>query len=90
MNWLAHLFLSKQNIEYRVGNLLPDFLPITELVKFSQPFQEGITCHRIIDSFTDSHPIVKNSITRIPATYKRFGGILTDVFYDHFLAKNWD
>ncbi len=89
MNWLAHAYLSKPNIEFRVGNILPDLVSITELKKFSSPYQEGISCHKAIDAFTDSHPIVKNSISRMPANYRRFGGILTDVFYDHFLAKNW-
>lgn len=89
MNWLAHAFLSKQNIEFRVGNILPDMVSITELKKFSPLFQEGIRCHKAIDMFTDSHPIVKEGISRLPVHYKRFGGILTDVFYDHFLAKNW-
>ena len=89
MNWLAHAYLSKSNIEFRVGNILPDLVSITELRKFTPPFQEGIICHRAIDAFTDSHPIVKNSVSRIPANYRRCGGILTDVFYDHFLAKNW-
>lgn len=89
MNWLAHAYLSKRNIEFRVGNILPDLVSITELKKFSPPFQEGIICHKAIDIFTDSHPIVKTGINRMPAHFKRYGGILTDVFYDHFLAKNW-
>jgi acyl carrier protein phosphodiesterase len=90
MNWLAHAFLSKPNIAFRVGNILPDLVSITELKKFPPPIQDGIRCHKAIDIFTDSHPIVKHSINRLPAHYKRYGGILTDVFYDHFLAKNWN
>ncbi|HTF95016.1 MAG TPA: ACP phosphodiesterase [Cellvibrio sp.] len=89
MNWLAHAFLSRTNVEYRVGNILPDLVSITVLKEFSPPFQEGIRCHREIDKFTDAHPIVKKGMQRLPANYKRYGGILTDVFYDHFLAKNW-
>lgn len=89
MNWLAHAFLSKPNIAFRVGNILPDLVSITELKKYPLAIQEGIRCHQVIDIFTDAHPIVKNSLNRLPANYKRYGGILTDVFYDHFLAKNW-
>jgi acyl carrier protein phosphodiesterase len=89
MNWLAHAYLSKPNIEFRVGNILPDLVSITELRNFPPLYQEGISCHKAIDAFTDSHPIVKGSISRMPQNYKRFGGILTDVFYDHFLAKHW-
>jgi len=90
MNWLAHAFLSKSDIAFRVGNILPDLVSITELKKFSPAIQDGIACHKAIDMFTDSHPIVKNSFNRLPTSYRRYGGILTDVFYDHFLAKHWD
>lgn len=89
MNWLAHAYLSKPNIEFRVGNILPDLVSITELKHFAPAFQEGIRCHQSIDIFTDSHPIVRAGIHRLPAGYKRYGGILTDVFYDHFLARDW-
>ena len=89
MNWLAHALLSKPDIAFRVGNILPDLVSITELKNFSPAFQEGIRCHQAIDIFTDSHPIVRSGINRLPENYRRYGGILTDVFYDHFLAKNW-
>jgi acyl carrier protein phosphodiesterase len=89
MNWLAHAYLSKRNIEFRVGNILPDLVSITELNTFPAAYQEGIRCHRAIDRFTDVHPIVKSGISRMPAEYRRYGGIVTDVFYDHFLAKHW-
>jgi len=90
MNWLAHAFLSKPEIAFRVGNILPDLVSIAELKTFSPLFQEGIKCHRAIDIFTDAHPIVKQGIKRLPENYRRYGGILTDVFYDHFLAIHWN
>lgn len=89
MNWLAHAFLSKRNIEFRVGNILPDLVSISEVKKFPSAYQEGVLCHRAIDRFTDAHPIVKGGISRMPPEYKRYGGVLTDVFYDHFLARHW-
>jgi acyl carrier protein phosphodiesterase len=89
MNWLAHAYLSKPDIAFRVGNILPDVVSITELKKFAPAFQAGIDCHRAIDIFTDAHPIVKQGIKRLPEKYTRYGGILTDVFYDHFLARHW-
>ena len=90
MNWLAHLYLSKPNSAFRVGNLLPDLASKAHLANLSMEFQAGIDCHRRIDLFTDSHPVVRRSIGRFPPPYRRFGGILTDIFYDHFLACEWD
>jgi acyl carrier protein phosphodiesterase len=89
MNWLAHLYLSETQPEFRIGNLLPDFLPIGELAQFSSEIQRGIAQHRKIDEFTDAHPIVRNCISRMPPPHRRFGGVLLDIFFDHFLARNW-
>src|SRR5688572_16758511 len=89
MNWLAHLYLSEANPAVRIGNLLPDILPASALVSLSPDFQRGITLHRRIDAFTDAHPVVRQSIQRFEPPFRRFGGILTDLFYDHFLARDW-
>jgi len=89
MNWLAHLYLSEPTVESRIGNLLPDFVPVHQWAQFPPPFQEGIQRHRQIDAFTDAHPLVKHHIQHMPSDYKRFGGVLLDMFFDHFLAKDW-
>lgn len=90
MNWLAHLLLSEPSAPFRIGNLLPDLVRASELQGLSIEFLRGAECHRRIDAFTDSHPIVRRSIQRIRSPYRRFGGVLVDVFYDHFLAKDWN
>jgi acyl carrier protein phosphodiesterase len=45
--------------------------------------------HRAIDTFTDSHPIFRQSTKRLHSNYHHYAGIIVDIFYDHFLAKNW-
>ena len=89
MNWLAHLFLSKPTVEARLGNLLADLVKGTNRQKLSPRFNTGIECHLLIDRFTDRHLIVKGSKTRINGDYKRYSGVLVDIFYDHILARNW-
>ena len=89
MNWLAHLLLSEPTPAFRVGNLLPDLLPAADLKRLPLEYQRGIRRHRQIDAFTDSHPIVHRGILLLGPAYRRFGGILTDMFYDHFLACDW-
>ena len=89
MNWLAHLYLSEPDAAFRVGNLLPDWLRPWELVGLPEGFQRGITLHRRIDAFTDAHPLVRRSVRRFEKPFRRYGGVLTDVFYDHFLAAGW-
>lgn len=90
MNWLAHLFLSEAEAEFRLGNLLPDFLGLHELSALPSAFHPGIARHRMIDAFTDSHAVVRRSIRRLRRDQQRFGGIIVDLAYDHFLACHWD
>lgn len=89
MNWLAHLILSEPSPAFRIGNLLPDILPWPELRTMPAKYQGGIECHRVIDSFADSHPVFRRSMSRIEAPFRRYAGVLIDVFYDHFLARSW-
>ena len=89
MNWLAHLYLSDPSPAFRIGNLLPDMAPVSALTALPPEFRRGVEQHRRIDSFTDSHPIVRQSIYRVGPSFRRFAGILVDVFYDHFLAREW-
>jgi acyl carrier protein phosphodiesterase len=89
MNWLAHLYLSEPNPQFRVGNLLPDLAARSQLISLPAPYQQGIRRHRQIDRFTDAHPRFKSCVARFPKPYRRYGGILTDVYFDHFLARDW-
>lgn len=90
MNWLAHVFLSEPDVEYRLGNLLADIVRGEELSRMSATFQRGVQKHKQIDSFTDAHPLVRRSRGRVSTEFRRFSGVLVDVFYDHLLATNWD
>ncbi len=88
MNWLAHLFLSEHNLENRLGNLLADLVKGSQRQHLNPQVMHGIECHQVIDCFTDNHVIVKRSKQRISGN-RPMKGILVDIFYDHFLAKNW-
>ncbi|MHA3772326.1 acyl carrier protein phosphodiesterase [Verrucomicrobiota bacterium sgz303538] len=90
MNWLAHLLLSEGTAECRLGSLLPDFLRSNELRLLPGEFRGGIERHWVIDAFTDRHPIVLRSRSRLAAPYRRYGGIIIDMYYDHLLASNWE
>jgi len=89
MNWLAHVFLSQQNIEHQLGNILTDPLKARAWEGASEAFLRGIANHKRIDAFTDAHPIVsrsKKSLTqRGPLK-----GVVLDILYDHFLTLHWE
>jgi acyl carrier protein phosphodiesterase len=89
MNWLAHLYLSEPAAEFRIGNVIADALLVAEVKALPSAYQRGVERHRTIDAFTDAHPVVRRSIGRLVPPHRRFGGVLIDMFYDHFLATNW-
>lgn len=89
MNYLAHLYLASDEPEAVVGSLMGDFVKGTVDHTLPQMLRDSIVQHRRIDSFTDAHPIVQRSKARLSQEYRRYGGILIDMFYDHFLAQNW-
>ncbi|MEP6486865.1 ACP phosphodiesterase [Microcoleus vaginatus GB2-A3] len=89
MNYLAHLFLSEGTPESLIGNLLGDFVKGTAVNLYPEEIRKGIDLHRKVDSYTDSHAIVRSSKSLVSSQRRRFAGVLIDVFYDHFLAKNW-
>jgi len=45
--------------------------------------------HRQIDTFTDAHKTVRLSTKRLHKNYSHYSGVIVDILYDHFLAKNW-
>lgn len=89
MNYLAHLFLSEGTPESLIGNLLGDFVKGSAVNLYPEEIIKGIDLHRKVDSYTDSHAVVRSSKSLVCPQRRRFAGVLTDVFYDHFLAKNW-
>ena len=89
MNYLAHIYLSGNNDNLIIGNFIADFIRGNNYKHLPLEIQEGIILHRKIDSFTDKHPIVRISKRRLHERYGHYDGIIIDILYDFFLAKNW-
>lgn len=89
MNYLAHLYLSGESDEVKIGNFIGDFVKGNKYQNFPEEISYGIKLHRSIDSFTDSHADVKACANLLKPGYGRHAGIVADVFFDHFLAANW-
>ena len=86
MNYLAHAYLSFNQPEVLVGNMISDFVKGKK--KFDYPYliQQGISLHRLIDSFTDSHQITAKAKVAFKPAVGLYAGAFVDVVYDHFLA----
>jgi len=89
MNYLAHIYLSGDDDCIKIGNFIADSIKGSKYKLYDKSIQKGILLHRQIDTFTDSHDIVKCSKRRLNESYNLYRGIIIDILYDHFLAKNW-
>lgn len=89
MNFLSHIYLSGNNNLIKIGNLVADGIHGKSYQNYSQEVQIGILLHREIDTFTDAHPLFRQCTKRLHRKYSHYSGIVVDIYFDHFLAKNW-
>ncbi len=89
MNFLAHIYLSGDNDLLKIGNFMADSIRGHHYDDYPPEIRKGILLHRSIDSFTDMHPVYRQSKHRLHEKYGHYSGVIMDIFYDHFLAKNW-
>jgi acyl carrier protein phosphodiesterase len=86
MNYLAHAYLSFNNPDILVGNMISDFVKGKKQFDFPPSIQQGIQLHRAIDSFTDLHPATKEAKLLLKPAVGAYAGAFMDIVYDHFLA----
>lgn len=89
MNYLANLLLSDESTSILVGNFIGDLVRGNQFSTLDPAIQRGILLHRAIDRFTDTHPVVRRSKQRAQTVTGRYASVVIDVFYDHFLARDW-
>ena len=89
MNFLAHIYLSGDNDLITIGNFIADGIKGKNYKKYPKDVQTGILLHREIDTYTDAHNTVRQSTKRLHDKYGHYSGVIVDILYDHFLAKNW-
>ncbi|WP_458627125.1 acyl carrier protein phosphodiesterase [Winogradskyella sp. PC D3.3] len=89
MNFLAHIYLSGNNEQIAIGNFVGDGVRGNKYKIYPKDLQIGIQLHRNIDTFTDAHPLFRQCTKRLHKGYGHYSGVIVDIFFDHFLAKNW-
>ena len=89
MNFLGHIFLSGEDDEIILGNFIADHVKGKIQHEYPQRVMNGIQLHRAIDHFTDHHPIVIQGSRRLNEDFGRYGTVIIDMYYDHFLASLW-
>lgn len=90
MNYLAHAYLSFGQEEVLVGNFIGDFVKGKMMTTYPEEVQNGIRLHRAIDRYTDTHPLVRAGQSYLRPKFRLYSTVITDIYFDYFLAKNWE
>jgi len=88
VNYLAHAYLSFGDSDILAGNMISDFVKGKKKYDYSARIQMGITLHRKIDEYTDSHPATKEAKEYLKKSAGPYAGAFMDIVYDHFLAND--
>jgi acyl carrier protein phosphodiesterase len=88
MNYLAHAYLSFNEPQILVGNMISDFVKGRKKFNYSEGIQKGIELHRAIDEFTDHHTATQKAKLFFKKDYRLYAGAFVDIVYDHFLAND--
>jgi acyl carrier protein phosphodiesterase len=90
MNFLAHLHLADPDPGLMLGGVVADFARNPEIATLPEEVRRGVQLHRLIDGFTDRHPVVQRSVGRISPRMGWFSGIVIDIYYDYILGRDWE
>jgi acyl carrier protein phosphodiesterase len=89
VNILAHAFLGGANDDLRLGGMMGDFVRGVPDPSLPEAVRRGIVLHRAVDTFTDRHPLVVQARGWFHAPFRRYAGILLDMWFDHCLARDF-
>lgn len=86
---MAHIYLAGNDDGLIIGNFIADMVKGKDYQNYPEDIQKGILLHRQIDTFTDNHPVWRKTKRRILEEQGKYSGVVVDLYYDHFLAKEW-
>lgn len=89
MNYLAHIFLSGDDDDLKIGNFIADHVKPTQRMNYSAEIRSGMHLHYAIDTYTDNHSLVSAGKKRLHPHLHKYTPVVVDVLYDHFLARHW-
>jgi len=91
MNHLAHLLTAGNKESVRLGVLMGDHIRGSQVLQeYPSEVAMGIQLHRVVDSYTDQHPELSVARNLFEPPFRRYAGIMLDVYWDHLLSRDWD
>lgn len=90
MNFLTHLYFCNKSRENTTGLIIGNTARPNYLSKYNLEILKGIAMDMQIRRFSEGNADFNNSIQKINTKYSKNASFMVNIFYDHFLAKNWD
>ena len=90
MNFLGHLYLSGNDDKLLIGNFIGDYVKGKNFMKYPENIRKGIILHRLIDTYTDTHPCFREVKVLFRGEFGLYSGVVTDLIFDHMLASQWE
>lgn len=90
MNFLGHLYVRTLDANFLTGSFIADAVKGRAIETLPTSTRQGVEVHRLLDSFTDQNPRVKDISLWLSSEHGRWSGIVADILLDHFLALHWD
>lgn len=82
--------MSGDEEELLIGNFIADSVKGKQTALYPPGIARGVRLHRLIDHYTDTHPVVAETKARLRPGYRKFAPVIADMFYDHFLAADFE
>jgi acyl carrier protein phosphodiesterase len=89
VNFLAHFHLAWPDEGLVLGGLDGDYVKGPLRGALPSDLERGIKLHRAVDAYTDGHPLILQLRRELPASLRRYAGILIDISFDHYLSRHW-
>lgn len=90
MNFIINAFKAEESRDRILGVLLTELSKISNYKKFNNDVIEGIILNKKIKTLAIEHPRMHTSMNRLRMKNKKNNFAIIEVFFDHFLAKNWE
>jgi len=88
MNHLAHLVLAGEGDDWRRGAVLGDFWRGAVPASWPAALRASVRLHRRVDGWVDAR--LGAARARFDAPWRRYAGIVLDVWFDHLLARDFE
>lgn len=90
MNYLAHIYLSGSSPQIRVGGFIADAVKGGIPEHYPYKLRSGIRLHRLIDNYTDHHPLVREMVALLNREFGRYWRYSSRSFFRSLLARDFE